>query len=177
MDATLQPVACPSEHSPARPIWYGVDGAWSRGASLRIPRVASWRPGVHPPTASAFAWRLGFCDSPSRGSDTRVTNRGRRLHLRPGTWFTSCQAIGQGAWCRPQESLPPGGGVGERAEPAVEPEGGELRPRFAGAPLWEKGFLSLRGGVVLGKQPGRCNLDSSPRSTQWTDLQGLTDWG
>ena len=23
--------------------------------------------GVHPPTASAFAWRLGFCDSPSRG--------------------------------------------------------------------------------------------------------------
>ena len=114
---------------------------------------------------------------PRGGSDTRVTNRGRRLHLRPGTWFTSCQAIGQGALCRPQESLPPRGGVGERAKPAVEPEGGELRPRFAGAPLWEKGFLSLRGGVVLGKQPGRGNLDSSPRSTQWTDLQGLTDWG
>ena len=26
------------------------------------------RPGSCPPTASAFAWRLGFCDSPSRGS-------------------------------------------------------------------------------------------------------------
>ena len=33
------------------------------------PRLAgrTWRSGVHPPTASAFAWRLGFCDSPSRG--------------------------------------------------------------------------------------------------------------
>ena len=55
--------------------------------------------------------------------------------------------------------------------------GGELRPRFAGAPLWEKGFLSLRGGVVLGKQPGRCNLDSSPRSTQWDGSAGSDGLG
>ena len=28
--------------------------------------LAAWLP-PPPPTASAFAWRLGFCDSPSRG--------------------------------------------------------------------------------------------------------------
>ena len=44
---------------------------------------------------------------PQGGSDTRVTNRGRRLHLGPGTWVTSCQGIGQEALCRPRESLPP----------------------------------------------------------------------
>ena len=27
--------------------------------------------------------------------------------LRPGTWFTSCQGIGQEAWFSAQESLPP----------------------------------------------------------------------
>ncbi len=62
---------------------------------------------------------------PQGGSDTRGTNREGCLHIRPGTWFTSCQGIGQRALCRPHESLPPGGGVGERAEPAVEPEGGK----------------------------------------------------
>ncbi len=66
---------------------------------------------------------------PQGGSDTRVTNRGRRLHLGPGTWFTSCQGIGQEALCRPRGSLPPGGGVGEtRAQPAVEPVGGDAAP-------------------------------------------------
>ena len=29
--------------------------------------LAAWLP--PPPTASAFAWRLGFCDSPSRGEE------------------------------------------------------------------------------------------------------------
>ena len=150
----------------------GVGGPRS-GSRASHPGGPASTPPPHQPSPDGSA----SATPPQGGSDTRVTNRGRRLHLRPGTWFTSCQAIGQGALCRPQESLPPGGGVGERAKPAVEPVGGELRPRFAGAPLWEKGFLSLRGGVVLGKQPGRGNLDSSPRSTQWTDLQGLTDWG
>ena len=102
-------------------------------------------PASTPPTASAFAWRLGFCDSPSRGSDTRVTNRGRRLHLRPGTWFTSCQAIGQGAWCRPQESLPPGGGVGERAKPAVEPEGGNSGLALLVHPSGKRDFFPSGG--------------------------------
>ena len=64
---------------------------------------------------------------PRGGSDTRGTNRGCRSHIRPGTWFTSCQGIGQEALCRPQASLPPGGGVGERAKPAVEPVGGGTR--------------------------------------------------
>ena len=130
-----------------------------------------------PPTASAIAWRLGFCDSPSRGGvialgarasrphpfplaaaelqcnasgshpvgeppcgrephrpgrrkamasfpvdpsggDGRGCGRlcaggtpalpgSRHPHIRPGTWFTSCQAIGQEALCKPEESLPP----------------------------------------------------------------------
>ena len=44
---------------------------------------------------------------PQGGSDTRGANWGRRLHIGPGTWFTSCQGIGQEALCRPQASLPP----------------------------------------------------------------------
>ena len=145
MDATLQPVACPSEHSSARPIWYGVDGAWSRGASLRIPRVASWRPGVHPPPHQPSPFGSASATPPRGGSDTRGTNRGRRLHIRPGTWFTSCQAIGQAALCRPQESLPPGGGVGERAQPAVEPEGGNSGLALLVHPSGKRDFFPSGG--------------------------------
>ena len=50
---------------------------------------------------------------------------GHPLHVKPQTGFTSCPGIGQEVSCRPRESLPPGGGVGEaRALPAVEPVGG-----------------------------------------------------
>ena len=64
-------------------------------------------------------------------------DREHPLHHKPGTGFTPCQGIQQAAICRPQESLPPGGGVGEtRAEPAVEPVGGEgnQQDRQAGDP-------------------------------------------
>ena len=38
-----------------------------RDGAASTARAAALRPGVPPPTASAFAFRLGFCDSPSRG--------------------------------------------------------------------------------------------------------------
>ena len=64
--------------------------------------LAARRP---PPTASAFAWRLGFCDFPS-GGEGGVPER----------------------LMQASRSLPPGGGVGEtRAKPAVEPVGGGKR--------------------------------------------------
>ncbi len=60
-----------------------------------------------PPPHQPSPAGLASATPPRGGSDTRGTNRGCRLHVRPGTWFTSCQGIGQGALCRPQESLPP----------------------------------------------------------------------
>ena len=53
------------------------------------------------------------------------TTSPNRCPQKTQTWFTSCQGIGQKTLCKPQQSLPPGGGIGEtRAPPAVEPVGG-----------------------------------------------------
>ncbi len=79
----------------------------------------------HPPPHQPLPVGSASATPPQGGSDSRVTNRKHTLHIRPGTWLTSYPGIGQVASCRPQVSLPPGGGVGEtRAPPAVEPEGG-----------------------------------------------------
>ena len=44
----------------------------------------------------------------------QAANREHPLRDKPGTGLTPCHGIQHGAICRPQESLPPGGGVAEK---------------------------------------------------------------
>ncbi len=54
-------------------------------------------------------------------------NHKHPLHHKLETGFTSCQAMGQGALCRPQDHSPLEGEVGKTgAKPAVEPVGERL---------------------------------------------------
>ena len=75
----------------------GSDWPWERGRPARIPNLPTLP--LPPPGQAA--------------------NREHPLRDKPGTGLTPCHGIQHGAICRPQESLPPGGGVAE-AEPPGE---------------------------------------------------------
>ena len=58
-------------------------------------------------------------------------NHKHPLHHKPETGFTSCQAMGQGALCRPQDHSPPGGGSRQdRGEARGRAGGGAPPPRL-----------------------------------------------
>ena len=79
---------------------------------------------IGPPGSAGVPPASGTCRRFRPPHPDPGANHKHPLHHKPETGFTSCQAMGQGALCWPQESLPPGGGVGEiRAQPAVEPVG------------------------------------------------------
>ena len=129
-------------------------------------------PGAGPPPSPHQPSPAGSASAtlPQGGSDSRGANWGRRLHIGPGTWFTSCQAIGQEAWCMPQESLPPGGGVGERAEPAVEPVGGGTRRPVSDD---QRHYRRQGGGNWLAPPP---HQPSPSGSASATPPRGGSDW-
>ncbi len=92
-------------------------------------------------------------------------NHKHPLHHKPETGFTSCQAMGQGALCRPQDHSPPGGGSRQdRGEARGRAGGGAPPPRLViyrekniGSPAWRPGAtphrISLRLSARLLRLP------------------------
>ena len=84
-------------------------GSVTRLGSQPACRCEPQRPNRERPPASGSIQSGGDgrgCASALCGRDARAPG-GHHPHIRPGTWFTSCQGIGQEAWFSAQESLPP----------------------------------------------------------------------
>ncbi len=102
-----------------RSIRRGANSAFrkSRSAALTEPQsetdllhrhaLSQSCAGVCPPPHQPSPFGSTSATPPQGGSDIRVMKWERSLCGRPGTWFTSCPEIGQGAPCKPQVSLPP----------------------------------------------------------------------